>query len=177
MNTGKIYLCAGHHKNDTGAVCGQWKEADLTIELRDLIAQKISVIKDNDFQTLAQLVKELVNNSKMNDVICDLHFNASDSENATGCEVFIADKFTEPEKRLANELCQSISSTLDITNRGFKKESESARGRLAMMSPAGINVLIEVCFMTNKRDMSQYQMLKETLSEKIGEVLNRYATS
>jgi N-acetylmuramoyl-L-alanine amidase len=40
----KLFLSAGHSLNETGAIANNFKEADLTIDLRNLIAQEIRLL-------------------------------------------------------------------------------------------------------------------------------------
>lgn len=172
-----IFLFAGHHNKDTGAVANGYVEAELTKELRDLTLGYLikypnnKIAKDSDHVDLSTLVRAVSKLSKEEDIICDIHFNCADSPNATGTEVFIPDRSTDKEREIAKQLCNHISSILGISNRGVKRESESARGRLAIMSPAGSNVLIEVCFISNKNDMDKYESKKEVVASIISSVL------
>jgi N-acetylmuramoyl-L-alanine amidase len=170
-----IFLTAGHHKRDAGATYNGRREADETIRLRNAIAgklieKKIKIWMDNDDWDLNRTITEISELSKPQDIICDLHFNAG-SAAATGCEVFVADNATADETNLATTLVNNIASILAIKNRGVKKERDSQHKRLGMMRPAGRNVLIEVCFISNTHDMQQYDVFFGHLAEKIAEVL------
>ena len=178
MSSKTIFLCAGHHNNDSGAIgIDGVKESDLTKELRDLIASELGdgVWLDSDGDHLSQVVMKIVSLSKEEDIVCDLHFNAYDSPSACGCEVIVANKARDVECELAQKLVDKISEVLGIKNRGVKTESDSHRGQLAMMRPKGINVLIEVCFITNENDLKSYLANKDKLASSIAEILKEYA--
>lgn len=169
-----IFLTAGHNRKDSGAVYAGRKEADETIKLRnaiiDILNKKTLVWKDEDDWDLNKTIKEIKGASSANDIICDLHFNAGPAA-ATGCEVYIPDAADEVEKALANELATSISSVLMIKNRGVHSEARSQHKRLGMMRPAGRNVLIEICFISNKYDMEAYDRGFQLLVERISDIL------
>lgn len=170
-----IFLTAGHHRKDAGAVYNGRKEADETIRLRNAIAELltkkgISIRKDADEWDLNRTITEISQLSNPRDIICDLHFNAGGSS-ATGCEVYVADNANIDELNLAKAMVNTIASTLVIRNRGVKKERDSQHNRLGMMRPSGRNVLIEVCFISNSHDMQQYDAFFDLLVEEIAGVL------
>ena len=171
----KIFLCAGHNRSDSGAIEGDLVEANLTIELRNLISAKIknfTVLTDDDNLNLSQTVSWIESLCKPNDIILDLHFNDSDSSKATGCETFVPMRYSDDEYNLAANLNMATSKILDIPNRGVKTEDQSPRKRLAMMRPDGINVLLEVSFLSNESDMEKYQERKIALADSIAGVLS-----
>jgi N-acetylmuramoyl-L-alanine amidase len=75
----KLFLSAGHSLNESGAVTNNFKEANLTIELRDLIAAEIKKINslayiklDSDTMSLKGYISELNKQVVSNDIIVDL---------------------------------------------------------------------------------------------------------
>jgi hypothetical protein len=83
---------------------------------------------------------------------------------------------------LAGKLAKCMSDTLGIPLRGstngvlgVKTESLSARGQLGWMRLNGNNILLEVCFISNKSDMEKYQDNKSMLAFKIAKILYEYA--
>lgn len=173
-----IYLSAGHHLADPGAIGNGYIERDLTIELRDLIVPEIiklggKVITDKDSETLQQYINRI----KPGDgsVLCEPHFNASANSSATGAECLYPDSSTSHSVALSREISETISTTLSIRNRGAKSEKESARGRLAILrTNAGISCLPEICFIGNKDDMAAYQKVKHILAKRIAAILVKY---
>jgi N-acetylmuramoyl-L-alanine amidase len=157
-----IYICAGHTNTgnhyDPGAVANGFKESALTAQLRDLICTELKKLgctfkTDKDEQTLNQTIFAAGTNEK--DIVFDIHFNAA-SPQAGGCETFIPIEFTEREKRIAKEVTDTTCKIIGIPNRGVKLESQTRHKRLGMMRPAGTNMLWEVCFITNKDEMTKY---------------------
>lgn len=174
-----IYLFAGHSSAkgqpnyDPGAVSNGVTEADLTTELRNLISDILKVsgseIKvDDDRQSLIQVINSTHSSEK--DVVCDLHFNAA-TPSATGVEVLIPDRHTVQEYDIARDLADQISKAIGIRNRGVKTEAESHHGKLGIMRPQGINILIEVCFITNLVDLNSYRTHKNVVADIIAKQL------
>ena len=180
MGNNRIFLSAGHSNADPGAIGNGYKEADLTKELRGLVACEIvkdtSIILslDQDLWTSGETARRIGLLSKEGDVLCDIHFNAATPQ-ATGTEVLIPDEHSTMEKKIAAELSSGIASVLNIKNRGVKTEGQSARGKLVFMRPKGRNILIEVCFITNATDMQSYQSKKSAVAKFIAETLIKYA--
>ena len=174
-----IFLSAGHGGNDVGAVGNGYNEADLTIELRDLVLKYLkqlgakAVIDDNK-NALAQTITFFKNKVAKDSILLDIHWN-SFNETSTGTEVLVPATPTKFETDLATDLSKVIANTLNIKNRGVKTELQSARKSLGWMRLTGENVLIETCFISNKNDMDSYQKNKEELAKKIAIVLFEYA--
>jgi hypothetical protein len=74
--------------------------------------------------SLRNFVAELSKKVSPNDIIIDIHFN-SPSPNTTGTEAFIPFRATVEEKVIAVKVCNTISTTLNIKNRGVKLENQS----------------------------------------------------
>lgn len=158
-----IYICAGHTntqgKNyDPGAVANGFKESQLTVQLRDLICVELKKLgcnfkTDEDTQSLNETIFYAGTSEK--DVVFDIHFNAATPQ-AGGSETFIPVEFTELEKKYAKLVTDKTCELLSIPNRGVKLENQTRHKRLGMMRPKGLNMLWEVCFITNKDEMTKY---------------------
>jgi N-acetylmuramoyl-L-alanine amidase len=165
-----IYLVAGHSKSDPGAIgVGGVKESELAMELRDKIAHFITskgykVTLDNDHNSLSQVIAGIKSTESC--VICDIHFNAGPAT-ATGVETIIPDRSTANERMIAGLITSGIASAMGIRSRGVKSEKDTARKTLAIMKLSGINLLPEICFVSNKSDMSAYQANKDKVAEVI----------
>ena len=173
-----LFLSAGHGGSDVGAVGNGYKEADLTIELRDLVNKYllklgIKAITDDNKNALAQTIRFFQNKVSKDSILIDIHWNAF-TETSTGTEVLIPAQPTELEKSIATDLSKVIADTLKIKNRGVKTELQSARGKLGWMRLTGENILIETCFISNPNDMKSYQENKEKLAENVAIVLANY---
>lgn len=174
-----IFLSAGHHNTDPGAVSGKFIERDLTKESRFLISQyidKSQLILDKDFETNTQYQGRIKPGS--GSVVFDIHFNAG-SPTSTGTECYVkksdfANKNSMSYK-MADEICKATSEILGIKNRGVKSESQSQHSRIGILNKsAGCSVLWEICFISSVLDMSAYTFKKAELSHKIADILVKY---
>jgi N-acetylmuramoyl-L-alanine amidase len=165
------FILAGHCADkkspdyDPGACANGVTEADLAKELRDLTVAhfpKGEVKIDDDRDSLKVVIQKL--KSVDSDIICDIHFNAAAAVSATGVEVITPFRATDKELKLAKEISTKFAKIMAIKNRGVKDETQTARKRLGIMQPKGINILIEVCFITNPKDLAAYQTNKEALA-------------
>jgi len=174
-----IYVFAGHVSDktdpdhDPGAAGNGYVEADLTTILRNKVAGILrasgaSVTVDSDGDSLKAVLDKTASTEK--DVIFDIHWNAA-TPAATGTEIFIPDRHTDLEKKFAKKIVDAISSIMGIKNRGVKTEAQSARKRLGVMRPNGINMLLEVCFISNKSDMERYLSNIDLVAKAIANVL------
>ena len=166
-----IYLLAGHTpkgiNQDPGAVANGFREADLTMELRDMVADRLrsmgyEVYEDDDTHRLQQVLNGIDSNES--DIVFDIHFNAG---GGTGVECIVPERSTELERDLANKVNVMLSNMLRIKNRGVKGEQLTARKRIAVMRENGINCLLETCFIDNKTDMTQYQLRKTEVATEL----------
>jgi N-acetylmuramoyl-L-alanine amidase len=181
----KIFISAGHSNvqgKDRGAVGNGYIEGQLTVELRDLIVKSLKekgvtpTIDSND-SLLAHTMAFFKNITTNTCIVLDLHWNAATPQ-ATGTETLIPATPTDFEVRLASNLSDIVAKTLDIKKRGdykgkqgVKTEAQSHHGRLGWMKLTGQNVLMEICFITNKTDMESYQANKEKLASLIADTL------
>jgi N-acetylmuramoyl-L-alanine amidase len=183
MNT--LYLIAGHHHNDPGAVSnhaslgGRVKEADLTIELRGLIKMYFElyndnpVVIDNDSHVLSRVISEIASTIKRDDIMVDIHFNAFNGR-ATGVEVIVPRISSAKERNLADNICINLADIMKIPNRGVKGEDKTARGRIGILAGTGNRILIEVCFKDNPVDMLAYQKNKHLVADSIAQSIEKY---
>lgn len=174
-----IFLSAGHHfkpgKPDPGAIGNGYHENDLTKELRGLIANEIAylggqVIMDRDPETLGEYIARIKPGT--GSVVCEIHFNASDSPTANGTECIYRDGADMANVELSRAIASVCAGTCGFTNRGAKSEVTSHRGRLAILhTAAGLSCLPEICFITNKSDIVKYQDNKKVLAKQIAKIL------
>lgn len=179
-----IYLLAGHtieNGKGTGAfgVAG-FDEAVEAAQLRNditkvLRSRNVAVTNDVDTTPLGKLTMWLKSLVKKTDKVIEIHFNAG-SPAATGTEVFVDDTPTGEEIVFARQLAKTVSRVLGLKmrgNAGVKAESESQHSSLAIISvpSAAINVLIEVCFITNSADVDSYRKNYQLLVEALAEII------
>ena len=174
----RLFLSAGHSDvkgKDRGAVSGQFVEGELAADFRRQLAfelQQLNVncILDNDSNVTGDTVRLFRGLVKQADVAIDIHFNAAGFV-ATGTEIIIPDKSTKFENEVSKEIAKIIGLSLGIRNRGVKPESYTPRKKLFWMVIPCENILIEVCFLTNKTDMEKYLQNKELLAKNLANYL------
>jgi len=175
-----IFNSAGHNpkgiKIDPGAIANGYKEADLTVEFRDLVNGELrkmgaKFISDYDTETLGQYLTRIKTGN--GSVVIEYHLDAA-SPSATGTTAIVEKEADRLDKAFAKELSDITSMTLGIRNRGIKSEAESHRGSLGLMREEGIICLLEICFITNKQDMIHYQANKKMLAIRIAQILVKY---
>jgi N-acetylmuramoyl-L-alanine amidase len=177
----KVFLSAGHTNvpgKDRGASGNGYIEGELTVEFRDMVAQHLRDMcitvytEDNSFGLRGALnyFRKLVNKDS---IVIDFHWNAA-TPAATGTEVLIPEFPSKLESQLAYRIAHTISAVLNIRTRGnfqglkgVKSELSSHHGRLGWMRLTGQNILPEICFITNARDMEKYQANKIKLAYEV----------
>lgn len=174
----KIYISAGHSNvkgKDRGATAfdNSITEGEMAVELRNLICEylkdnKIDFTIDSDSNVLKDSLAYLRGLVESGDIAIDIHFNSAISL-AIGTEVLVPDKASPFETKLASNLSKSISSAIGIPNRGVKDELLSHRGKLGWMRLNCENILIEVCFISNKTDFDKYQYNKQRVASAIAQ--------
>lgn len=169
----KIFIIAGHQKG-TGA-CSYIEEGAEAIFLKNEISRilrskNIDVYNDDDDDKLTQVVDVLKSKVLKNDICIDIHFNSSSNINTSGTEVFIPNNYTIDEFHLASELKETIVAVLQTKNRGVKTEDMTYLKKIAMLSNFDCcNILLEICFVSNRQDVEKYNKNKYLLAEKLAQ--------
>lgn len=174
----KLFISAGHGGVDPGASGNGFIEAVLTIALRRLLVvelQKLGIQAniDPDTNALRKTLAWLRGKFGSRDILLDLHWNASPDNKANGSEIVVPENASEFELNLSNALLK-VFTDIGFRSRGVKSETETARGRLGWMRPNAENVLIEVCFITNKSDMLLYNNSRNIIAKRLAYVLREY---
>lgn len=174
-----IFISAGHHNTDPGAVANGYIERDLTKIARNIIVSNIetkSVILDKDYETNTQYQRRIKPGS--GSVVFDIHFN-SGSPTAGGTECFVNRIDFENKNslsfKMASEICSKTSEILGISNRGVKADNQSQHSRIGILNlGSGISVLWEICFISSVIDMQKYSEKKNALLKEIAVILKKY---
>ena len=171
----KIFISAGHGGVDSGASHGKYIERDLAISFRNSLVKELSILgvsaeTDPDSNALVQTLAYIKGKFGAKDILVDIHFNAG---GGTGTEVIIPNISSPFEKQLAQRIADVISTITGFKKRGggVKPESDTARKTLGWMRPNSENVLLEVCFIDSKTDMSVYTANEGKLAKEIAKVL------
>lgn len=156
----KILLISGHGAGDCGAIGNGFKEADLTREVVNILADKLKNYMAVDIYNQARNAYEDVNKRKLQvnfanyNYVFEVHFNAYNGT-AKGTEIFVTreEPATEVEEKIMNQLSKYF------VVRGVKRKNFNviAKARRSGVSSA----LIEVCFIDNAEDMNIYQNNKD----------------
>jgi N-acetylmuramoyl-L-alanine amidase len=174
----KLFISAGHGGFDPGASGNGFVEASLTLGLRRLLVTElqrlgIQAVIDPDNNALSQTLSWLRGKFGQRDILLDIHWNASTDNRANGSEIIVPENASQFELNLSNALLK-VFTDIGFRNRGVKPESRTARGTLAWMRPNAENVLIEVCFITNKSDMLLYNNSRNIIAKRLAYVLREY---
>lgn len=165
----KVTITAGHSNTDPGAVNGNITEAEITTDMRNIIAYclkdlGITAITDgtgSDNQTLRSAIKLI----KRGEVAIELHCNAFHDPRAEGVEALAQPK----DKALCRKLCEAVSEVMGIPVRGndggFKSEGSGQHSRLGYVRNGGI--ILELFFISNPTELATYQAKKWPLAREI----------
>lgn len=177
-----IFLLAGHHKKDPGAVSGDLKENVLNRELQILVLERLESLAPNlivytdPFDlTLTQVINEVNKRVLSSDLLLEIHFDSATNASASGSTVLVANDARSKSIDFATDLVNLVSSVLDIPNRGVKTEKESNRGRLGILHTAASSVLLEVGFIINPNDMAAYEKFKHWVADEITRTIIKHA--
>lgn len=169
-----LFISAGHSHADPGAIGHGRTEADIVLEFRDLLADYLrgKVMFDKDGQPGENLpLGEAIGAAKTHDIAVEFHCNAFTGPTATGVETLSA----RDHYPLGNAICQAISETLGIDNRGAKGETSGQHSRLGFISRGG-GIIVELFFITNRSDLTRYLDARQRLAATIGDVLIQAVT-
>lgn len=174
LQTKSLFISAGHSDDDPGAAANSVTEADIVLEFRDMVCDelrgKLSFNRDGHQGHNLPLV-EAARLASAHDVAIELHVNAA-TPAATGVETL-----SRPNAYpLGRALCEAISATLEVPNRGAKPENSGQHSRLAFVSDGG-GVIVELFFLTNQSDLASYQARKRALAAAIANVLVDFTTA
>lgn len=176
-----IFVSAGHNpggvKPDPGAIGNGKREADLTLEFRNLVTAELhkqgaKFITDNDNERLGEYLSRIKTGT--GSVVLEFHFDAAASAKATGTTVLIGGDADKNDKAFAKELVEATATILGIKNRGVLSETESHRGRLGLTRESGTVALLELCFISNPSDLAAYDKGKIALAQAIADILIKY---
>ena len=175
-----IYLIAGHHDKDPGAVSNGLKEADLTKKVRDLVYDRIKqlspktfVSKDDDKDTLSQVIRKIKPNIQSDDILIDFHYNSAGSS-ATGVECVVDDFAGDRSIEIAEKICNIIHSITGLKNRGVKREKDTPRKQLGILGMRGSAVIVEMGFISNIDDVNKIDKFLHWICEDIATMLLEY---
>lgn len=154
-----ILVSAGHTNKagqDRGMQGNGYIEGVEATKLRDDVAAKLrslgcAVIEDGS-DGVNDPLKRAIALARTANIAVEFHFNAGPST-ATGIEVLAKPK----HKKLAQSIAKSIADATGLKLRGeqgWKSDSSGQHHRLGFCIAGGL--IVEVCFMSSKSDMTAY---------------------
>lgn len=164
----KILLIAGHGDGDCGAVGNGYYEADLTREVVNLLKPQLDgyaevTIADTKKNWHKHLIKQgNYFNFKPYDYVLEIHFNSFAVKSANGTEIYItrSEKSHGVETNIVNGIAK-----LGFANRGVIPMNFDV---INYIKKQGVSsALLEVCFISNEKDMKNYQNKKNEIVKAI----------
>lgn len=169
----KVVITAGHSNTDPGAVNGNVTEAEITTDMRNIVAYclrdlGIKAVTDgtgSQNDTLSNAIKLI----KQSEVAVEFHCNAFYLPTAAGVEALAQPK----DKAICQKLCEAVSDVMGIPVRGsaggFKPENSGQHSRLGYVREGGI--ILELFFISNPSELATYQAKKWPLAREIADVI------
>ena len=181
----KIFISAGHSNKpgrDCGAAAHGYVEGVLAVAFRNKVYKNLiqlgaNVTIDGNDTILSDSLnyfKKIVNKDA---IVLDIHFNSGPST-ATGTETFVPRNATLNEIKLARKLSEITHKSIYIPlrgDRGVKTELESHHKKLGWMSLSGENILVEICFISNKEEIKKFIETESELAKQYAYALFEFA--
>lgn len=171
-----IVITAGHSNKDPGAVNGKRTEADIVLEMRNIVSRMLTergyiVLTDGE-GTVNNSLREAVKLIPKGFLALEFHLNAAANKLAGGVEALAHSKY----KSFCKDLCGGISTILGSKVRGgeggWKSEDSGQHSRLAYVSNGGI--ILETFFISNEAELLAYDERKEEICNSIVESIIRF---
>lgn len=159
-----VFISQGHGGADGGSTGADGKSEKRRIRnLSPLIEKRL---KAKGYKVIMKDEKNSSGSwafsSASGDLKFSLHFNAF-NEKATGVECYYK---KSSMKKYANSMSKKVAKAIGITDRGGKYTSS-----LRMMN-IGFDLLLEVCFHDNKKDLDKYKDNMKAVADAIVEVID-----
>lgn len=163
-----MLVSAGHSNVDPGACANGRREADITVEFRNMVSfylqhENVPHALDGKGTDNFPLPRAAAM-AREADIAVEFHCNAAGIQ-ASGCEA-LSDS---GDSALASELCKAVSDALGLSNRGAKPENSGQHTRLAFVRAGGI--ILELLFITSPADLMAYDARKWLAARAVAEVL------
>ncbi|WP_051353782.1 RICIN domain-containing protein [Atopobium fossor] len=180
--TFRLYLDAGHGYSapkgwDPGAIGNGYREADLTHELVNLIAQRLDK-KGIDYR---KSEADGVNYDRRQEAaashgcttLLSIHFNSNPNASASGFESYRHTYNAEPGSiDLQRYMHQALRASVGLSDRGMKTQEIAVISGKKGHLPA---TLLEIAFVSNAYDMRVYQQRKYIIADALADAIEKYA--
>lgn len=173
----KFTITAGHGAGDPGAVAFGRKEADIAVDMRNMVTFYLeraghTVYNDGEGKenkSLSEAIK-LINKSP---IAVEFHCNAFDKPTAGGTEALAQPK----DKAISAAICSAIVKHLGNKVRGdlggWKSEGSGQHSRLGYVRNGGI--IVELFFITNPKELAAWDEKKWLVASDVAKVIETFA--
>lgn len=152
----KYLISAGHGGTDPGACAFGRREADIALQMRELVATRLLELRHTVFQDGGKGVNLPLRDAlKMiagTDLAVELHCNAG-LATATGVEVIAPPALKPVAQRIARAIAGETGQRLRGQG-GWIDQSQSQHPRLAWVQAGGL--IVEMVFISNQADMQNF---------------------
>lgn len=163
-----LFLSAGHSTSDPGAVGNGLKEADVAVEIRNMVSfylTQMGVAHALDGKGLENVpLRNAIAQARKYNIAVEFHCNAGPAT-ASGVETLSGPK----GMALGKALCAAIAAALPTKNRGAKPENSGQHARLGFVQAGGL--ILELFFISNVDDVTNYTAKKWLVGKAIAKVL------
>ena len=173
----KYTITAGHGAGDPGAVAFGRKEADIAVDMRNMVTLYLEraghkVYTDGDSKENKSL-NEAIKLIKNGDIAVEFHCNAFTTSTAGGTEVLAQTK----DKAVSKDICTAITKHMGNKARGadggWKSEGSGQHSRLGFVKNGGI--IVELFFITNPTELAAWDARKWLVAKEVAGVLLKLA--
>ena len=172
--TKKIFLDAGHGGTDAGAIGGNVKEKDITLDVTKRVANLLrqkgyKVIMTRDDDTYVSLQDRVAISEENNpDIFVSIHVNSSVKPEITGIETHY---YHQESMALAQTVHSSFASAVKSPNRGLFKSKFYVINHTT--APA---ILVEIGFISNYNERCELtgEKRKQATAKAIADGIQNY---
>ena len=166
-------ITAGHGAGDPGAVAFGRKEADIAVDMRNMVTLYLereghTVFNDGEGKENKSL-SEAIKLIKPGRIAVEFHCNAFDKPTAAGTEVLAQTK----DKTLSKNICTAITKHLGNKPRGsdggWKSEGSGQHSRLGFVKNGGL--IVELFFISNPTELASWDEKKWLVAKEVAKVL------
>lgn len=169
----KVTITAGHGAGDPGAVAFGRHEADIAVDMRNMVTlylerEGIEVINDGDGKENKSL-SHAITLIKKSELAIEFHCNAA-SPSAKGVETLAQNKYAELSKKISKAIFDVTGFTLRRES-GFFRDPQQ-HSRLGFVRNGGI--IVELFFITNADELKVWDAKKWLIAKSVAQVIKEH---
>lgn len=163
-------ITAGHSNDDPGAVAFGRREADITVDMRNMVTfylQKAGAKVTNDGESkINKSLSEAIKLIKDSDISVEFHCNAG-SPSANGVETLAKTKDQKLAKDISKAICDVTGWKLRRTEGWYQDADE--HHRFGFVRNGGL--IVELFFITNISELGVWDQKKWLIAKEVANVL------